>query len=165
MSALQRMVRTHHPGDEMALEDVRYGAHTTVKVRLAEAPGESSSAAQTANNDAGDMTSNGATTMAVKSLGITVGVADDQRSAGATAHGIAVTEVKRGGPAEGKLLPGDIITTVIHPEPRTDTRTIGAFNAVINKMHDGDFIGLLISRAVDANGNRTTAVVNLKLAK
>ena len=40
VSTLQRIIRTHQPGDELTFEDVRYGTHRTMHVRLAEAPGE-----------------------------------------------------------------------------------------------------------------------------
>ncbi|MBI1808716.1 MAG: trypsin-like peptidase domain-containing protein, partial [Gemmatimonadetes bacterium] len=51
VSTLQRIIRMHQPGDEMSFEDVRYGTHHTLKVKLAEAPGEATAVAS--NGDGG----------------------------------------------------------------------------------------------------------------
>jgi serine protease Do len=166
VSTLQRIVRTHQPGEEMTFEDVRYGTHRTLRVRLAEAP--SDDASTVAGNDGGGTSSNeNSGTVPSKSLGITMEALTPEvaRSANlkASTHGVLVKDVRRGGPAEGKLLPGDVITDVIHPEPKTAARTVAELQGVLGKLKSGDYVGLQISRQSDGQGNRSTAVVNLQL--
>ena len=166
VSTLQRIIRSHQPGDEMTFEDVRYGTHRMLKVKLAEAPGDATAVAANENDGGGSAdTADGTVTM--KSLGITVAPASAAgtavSSSHGTLHGVAVTNVRRGGPAEGQLVPGDVITEVIYPEPKVPTRTVAAFTSEMKKLKAGDYVGLRISRQSDAQGNRSTAVVNLKL--
>ncbi len=166
VSTLQRLIRTHQPGDVLTLEAVRYGDHKTFKVTLAEAPGstpEVASSRTSRNNDntdaAGAMTSG--------KLGITVEplAADAMKNANSATplHGVVVREVQRGGAAEGQLTAGDVITDVIFPQPRAAIRSTADLQKALSGIkHDG-YVGLLISRQSDAQGNRTTAVVNLHL--
>jgi hypothetical protein len=60
-------------------------------------------------------------------------------------------------------VPGDIITDVIHPAPTVETRTVAELRGVLDKLKRGDYVGLEISRETDQQGDRSTAVVNLKL--
>jgi serine protease Do len=164
VSTLQRIIRTHQPGDEMSFEDVRYGSHTTMHVKLAEAPGEGN-ATVAAGDDDGNGSGSADGTVVSKSLGVTFGpmTSSDGSSPIHAVHGVMISDVRRGGPAEGKLVPGDIIIDVIHPEPKLATRTVGDLQGVLDKLKSGDYIGLEISRATDSQGDRSTAVVNLRL--
>ena len=167
-STLQRIVRTHEPGDEVTFEDVRYGTHRTLRVRLAAAPGDDG-AVTAASGDDSDTPAEGSGAVAVKSIGITLepltpGVARDANIR-ASVRGVLVKDVRRGGPAEGKLAPGDVITDVIHPGPKTATHTVADLQGVLGKLRTGDYVGLLISRQADEQGNRSTAVVNLRLGE
>jgi serine protease Do len=163
VSTLQRLIRTHQPGDEMTFEDVRYGSHLTMHVKLAEARGED--AAKVAANDrdgAALPRTDGA--VVSKSVGITVAPVTPGGDRGqASVDGVLVSAVRRGGPAEGQLVPGDIITDVIHPEPRAATHSVAEFESVLGKLKKGDYVGLRISRQTDSQGGRSTAVVNLRL--
>ncbi len=103
-------------------------------VRLAEAPSDDAGAV--ADDGGGGSTSGEAgSTVASKSLGVTLEplTPDAARAAHlkASAPGVLVKDVRRGGPAEGKLVPGDVITDVIHPEPKTATRTIAELQRVL----------------------------------
>ncbi|MFI5233367.1 MAG: trypsin-like peptidase domain-containing protein, partial [Gemmatimonadales bacterium] len=164
VSTLQRIIRTHQPGDEMTFDDVRYGSHLTMHVKLAEAPGEGNASVAADNDDSGTSDSaDGAVTS--KSLGVTFEAmsASDGSSHTRGVHGVVVSDVRRGGPADGQLVPGDIVLDVIHPEPKVATRTVADLQAVLGKLKNGDYIGLEISRETDSQGDRATAVVNLKL--
>ena len=166
VSTLQRIIRMHQPGDVMTFEDVRYGQHLTMHVTLGEAP--TAGAVQLAANirdgaPRGD--ADGA--VALKSLGVTfatpAAAGDGAARGGAPVQGLVVQEVQRGGPAEGQLVPGDIVTDVIHPAPRIATRTIGELESAVGRLRTGDYIGLQISRQTDSQGTRSTAVVNLRI--
>ena len=164
VSTLQRIILTHQPGDEMTFDDVRYGSHLTMHVKLGEAPGQGT-AAVASDDDSGNGSDDAAGTVASKSLGVTFG---PMSSSGASSHlrgvhGVVVTDVKRGGPADGQLVPGDIITDVIHPAPKVATPTVADLQGVLGKLKSGDYVGLEISRETDAQGGRSTAVVNLKV--
>ncbi|HXD23637.1 MAG TPA: PDZ domain-containing protein, partial [Gemmatimonadaceae bacterium] len=155
---------THQPGDEMSFEDVRYGTHLTMRVKLAEAPGEGNTAVA-ADDDAAASSDNSDGTVSSKSLGITFG---PMSASGVSSHvhgirGVVVTDVRRGGPADGELVPGDIITDVIHPAPKVATPTVSALQSALAKLKSGDYVGLELSRETDSQGDRSTAVVNLKL--
>ena len=165
VSTLQRIIRMHQPGDEVAFEDVRYGTHLTMHVKLTEAPGDGSTVASAAT-DGAESGDGGSGHVVMKGLGITVAPSADDGQASPAAHrvdGVVVTDVRRGGPAEGKLVPGDVITDVIFPRPKTALHSVGAFSLEVHKLKAGDYVGLQISRRADAAGNRTTAVVNLEL--
>jgi len=165
VSTLQRIIRTHQPGDVLDLEDVRYGEHKSMKVKLAEAPGDAESVASDARVK-GDASNNTGSVTAGK-LGITIETltADVAQSADMPAgtHGVLVRQVERGGAAEGQLGAGDVITDVIFPEPRTAVHSIDDFQRVLGHVKRGEYLGLKISRQSDQQGGRTSAVVNLRV--
>jgi serine protease Do len=163
VSTLQRIIRTHQPGDEVTFDDVRYGSHLTMHVKLAEAPGETNAAVVSDDNSGNGSTDNTGT-VSSKALGVTFGpmASSDEAPQAKGVHGVVVTDVRRGGPADGQLVPGDIITDVIHPGPKVATRTVSDLQGVLGKLKSGDYVGLEISRETDAQGDRSTAVVNLK---
>ncbi|HEY2850776.1 MAG TPA: Do family serine endopeptidase [Gemmatimonadaceae bacterium] len=165
VSTLQRIIRTHQPGDEMTFDDVRYGSHLTMHVKLAEAPGEGSQAVASDDDGTRGSADNAEGTASSNALGITFGPmsASDETSHVHGVHGVVVTDVKRGSPADGQLVPGDIITDVIHPSPKVATPTVADLKGVLGKLKSGDYVGLEINRATDSQGDRATAVVNLKL--
>jgi serine protease Do len=165
---LQRLIRAKQPGDKITLETVRYGTRHTVTVKLGEAPSDGATAvAADDGNDSSDASAaSGAVTS--KALGVTVrpltpAVASDANIKGVS-RGLLVTDVKRGGPAEGKLIAGDVITNVIFPRPGVAVSSVAELNEALAKA-TGGYVGLQVSRQSDQQGNRTTAVVNLKLAK
>jgi serine protease Do len=164
VSTLERVIRTHQPGDEMTFDDVRYGSHLTMHVTLAEAPSDSNASVAT-DDDGGASSDNAEGAVVSKSLGFTFGPmsSSDESSHVRGVHGVVVSDVRRGGPADGQLVPGDVIIDVIHPEPRVATRTVADLQSVLGKLKSGDYIGLEISRATDSQGDRSTAVVNLRL--
>jgi serine protease Do len=165
VSTLQRLIRTHQPGDVVELEAVRYGEHKTFKVKLAEAPSEEATVASAARERSDNPA--GSATVSMKRLGISVegATTDVVRAKGAadSEQGVTVKNVERGGPAEQKLGPGDIITDVIHPEPRTSVRTVADLQRILGKLKDGDIVGLKISRQTTAQGDRSTFVVNVRV--
>lgn len=165
VATLQRIIRMHKPGDEMTFDDVRYGSHITMHVKLDEAPSEGSTSVASDDDDgtSSDM-ADGA--VVSKSLGVTLAPAssaDGSDRGTRTVRGVLVSDVRRGGPAEGQLVPGDIITAVIHPNPRVTTHTVADLQGVLGKLKSGDYVGLEISRQTDDQGHRSTAVVNLRL--
>jgi PDZ domain-containing secreted protein len=78
-------------------------------------------------------------------------------------RGVVVSAVRRGGPAEGRLVAGDIIVDVLHPDPKTAITSTAELQREVGKLKSGDYIGLLIDRQTDDQGDRSTSVVNLQL--
>jgi serine protease Do len=167
VSTLQRIIRTHQPGDVVDLEAVRYGEHKDFKVRLIEAPADQAVAASNTRADRSDNGVGVVPTASAKKLGITVEAltADVAKQTGASPsiQGVAVKDVEHDGPADSKMFPGDIITAVIFPEPRTQIHTVDDLQRVLSKMKDGDYIGLQLNSVSDNQGNRSTRVVNLRI--
>lgn len=164
---LQRLIRRKAPGDEMTFDVVRYGTHHEFKVKLDEAPTDVGVAADD-NHDASD-TATGAASLSPKAIGVTVQpLAADARQSDnipESVHGLYVTKVQDGGPAEGKLIPGDVIVQALYPKPDMTIRTVADLQDALKKAQSGGYVGLLINRRSDNQGNRSTAVVNLKLEK
>lgn len=165
VATLQRIIRMHKPGDEMTFDDVRYGSHLTMHVKLTAAPGEANAAVASTDND-GNSSDMPEGAVVSKSLGVTLAPApsaDGSASGGSAVRGVLISDVRRGGPAEGQLVPGDIITAVIHPNPKVATHTVSELQGVLGKLRSGDYVGLEISRQTDRQGDRETAVVNLRV--
>lgn len=166
VSTLQRIIRSHQPGDVVELEAVRYGDRKTFRVKLGEAPNDEKAVASAARE--GGEKDASAAAVAAKKLGISVEpISTDAGRAAArvsvTQHGVLVTEVTRGGPAEGRLAPNFVITDVIFPEPKLPINSVADLQRALAKFKDGDYVGLKILTPPDGNGVRSTAVVNLRV--
>jgi len=164
VSTLQRMIRRHQPGDVVELDAVRYGEHKSFKVKLIEAP---SAEATVASNDKPVRENPAApVTAAAKKLGVVLQSLTPDLAKGSnissTQQGVMVKEVEHGGPGENKLFPGDIITNVIFPEPRTPIRSAEDLQRVLAKLKSGDYIGLGVT-AFNSPGDAQARVVNLTL--
>jgi len=165
VSTLQRMIRTHQPGDVVTLEAVRYGEHKTFKVKLIEAP---SAAKTVASNDRpAKEPAPAAVTVSAKKLGIVVEALTPElvkaTGASASVQGVVVKEVEHDGPAYNKLGRGDIITAMIFPEPKVQIRNADDLQRALSKVKTGDYVGLLLDVPIDAQGTRGTRVVNLRI--
>lgn len=166
VSTLQRIIRSHQPGDVVELEAVRYGNHKTFRVKLGEAPTDEKAVAS-ASREGGEKDASAAAVAATK-LGISVEpISTDAGRAAArislTQHGVLVTEVTRGGPAEGRLGPNFVITDVIFPEPKLPINSVADLQRALAKFKEGDYVGLKILTPPDGKGDRSTAVVNLRV--
>ena len=167
VSTLQRIVRSHQPGDVVEMEAVRYGNKKTFRVKLDEAPtdGQVASGAAAQKRDEPET----AVAVAAKKLGITIEpiAVDGRTSAAARAsenlRGVVVSDVTRGGPAEQKLFPGEIITDLWFPDPRTPITSVADLQRVLAKFKSGDYIGLKVLTPAAQDGSRTTSIVNLRI--
>ncbi len=142
VSTLQRIVRTHLPGQTIALEVVRFGTRKTYDVKLSEAPSDEQVAS---NITESEKPSEGVST---PKLGITVEPvsAELARYLPDGTHGLMVSDVAGAGPAYNKLTVNDIIVAVLFPEPRREVRTVADLQAALAKSKTGDYVSLLIYR-------------------
>jgi serine protease Do len=145
VSTLQRIVRTHEPGQTVEVDVMRYGNRKEFKVRLMEAPTENLVAR---NDTRGEDTPDG---VATDKLGIAVEPvsAEFAREARmAEPRGVRVVGVVGSGPARGKLQESaDVITDILYPGPRRPVRTVADLQGALAKVKAGDVISLNVFNA------------------
>ena len=170
VGTLQRIIRSHSPGETVDLEIVRFGDRKNVKVKLLEA--ESDAKALAASQDPQDESPDprgGArsATYSASAIGVTVENVTEQflREAGVAEeyrHGVRVVDgetwAKRGYfRANGT----EIIAAVLFPRPRRDLQNTDDLRAFLSKVKDGDSVSLLV---YDAQG-KATRVVSLTIGE
>jgi serine protease Do len=159
VSTLQRIVRTHQPGETIDVEVMRFGQKKTFKVKLVEAPSEEQLAR---GEDESDSTSDGVST---DKLGIAVepvtGDFARDNNLGDDKRGLRVVEVSQSGPAShGKLFPqSDVITEILFPGPRRNVRSVSDLQKVLDRLKDGDVVSL----SVYSTQLKQTRVVNVRV--
>jgi serine protease Do len=165
VSALQRTIRTHKPGETVTVDAMRYGQKKSFKITLAERPAEPRLAARAPAPD-DEPTRAGA---AAGKLGITVEpvtaeFADRAGLTGDRRMGARVTDVNTDGPARNKLLPGsDVIIEVLFPTPKRRIASPADLQAVVAGLKTGEFVSL---RVLNVSGPQQVArVVNLKIGE
>jgi len=170
LSTLQRMIRSHQPGDVVELEAVRYGEHKTFKVKLIEAPSAETTVASADKPARSNATPAAAPVVAsAKPLGITLEAITPEviKATGieATTQGVGVKSVDRDGPAANKLFSGsDFITSVVFPAPRTPVKSADDLQRILSKMKSGDYIGLTVT-GLNSQGKMQSRIVNIQLGK
>jgi serine protease Do len=172
VSTLQRIIRSHQPGDIVELEAMRYGNRKTFRVKLGEQPQteQTASNASLQKKDEPDA----AVAVVAKKLGIAVevtGTAGTRVTArtGQAAptdgdvRGVLVTDVTRGGPSENKLFPGMVITDVWFPEPRAPISSVADLQRTLGKFKSGDYVGFKVVLPPNQLGERQSSIVNLRV--
>jgi len=160
VSALQRIVRQHQPGQSVSLEVVRFGSRKTFPVKLAEAPSDEQVAS---NDDQSDKPSGGVSSdkLGVSVEPVTAEVARDN-GIPENDRGLHVTDVNAQGPAYNKLFPNDVIVAVLYPEPRKDVHSVADLQEVLTKVRNGDYVSLLVFNNAGGQPQAgTTRVVSL----
>ncbi len=163
VSTLQRILRTHQPGDVVTLDIVRYGEKKTVKVKLAEAPSDEPRAVAAVRKPADEPAS---TAAALSKLGISVDALTprivETRRISDKLKGVVVTTVTPGSTAEGKLFENDVITAVRFPSQAPVT-TVADLQRELAKLKSGQYVGVVVYNTNPATGVATSRVVNLKI--
>ncbi|GMV11141.1 MAG TPA: Do family serine endopeptidase [Gemmatimonadaceae bacterium] len=163
VGALQRIIRSHEPGEVVELEVFRYGQRKTFKVKLAEAPSEPTQLASADRGDDDSAPSRGGTN--ASKLGITVEPVSAEFARQARVpeerRGLRVVDVDPQGTARQQFVPNgiDIIVEVIYPAPRRAIRTTDDLQGVLSKVRDGEYVSLLVYNAQ----TQSTRVVSLKV--
>jgi serine protease Do len=160
VSALQRIIRSHEPGDVVDIEAMRFGQRKSFRVKLGEVQ-ESATRSVASAPDNGREEGRGTTTAANR-LGITVSpvtaeqaqandIPDDRR-------GLRVVDVTEDGPARNKLVQDDVLVGVINPV-RVTLRTPQDLQQVVSRVGEGAYISLLVYNV----GLKSTRVVSLRV--
>ena len=159
VSALQRVIRGHKPGDVVAVEAMRYGSRKTFQVRLGAAPRESAVVADAAPAPAATVpTSNARLGISVEP--VTAEVAKLARIP-EQYRGVRVSQVEAGGPAEGRLAVGDVLTEVLPAKRKIGTTA--ELQRAIEGVRGAQVISFLVYRPAPQGAAGQTTVVNLRL--
>ncbi len=159
VSTLQRVVRGHQPGQAIPLDVVRFGSRKTFSVKLAEAPTDEQVAS---NADNGEKPNGGVSTdkLGISVEPVTTDVARENNIPDGD-RGLHVTDVNSSGPAYNKIFPNDVIVAVLYPEPRRDVRSVADLQSVLERVHNGDYVTLLVYNAAAQGQPGGTRVVSL----
>jgi serine protease Do len=161
VSTLQRIVRNHNPGETIEVEAMRYGQRKTFRVRLMEAKTDQEVASTSAPAPAS------AGGMVHPALGISVAPVSPEIAAQARVttpvHGVMVSDVIEGGPADSKLARNDVITEVLFPTPRRPINTPTDLQQVLNRLKPGDYLSLNVYQLADPQ--HTQRIVNIQVGR
>jgi serine protease Do len=148
VSTMQRIVRTHKPGETLSFDVMRFGTKKTFRVKLAEAPDAPQQVAATDGPAA--QRSPAADSRRFDKIGIAVEAVSPElvtrgRIAEPYRRGLLVSDVSVTGPAYRKLIAdGTILVQVINPGPKRDLRTPADLDAVLSRLRDGDLVTFLV---------------------
>ena len=164
VSTLQRIVRSHKPGETVSFEVMRFGSKKTFRVKLTEAPDETAVLAASNRGRAAPAEDNPVEARKLDKIGITV----EPLSADARARveepyrrGLVVSDVSVTGPAYRKLFADEtILVDVLNPGPRRALQSAGDLDAVLSKLKSGDLVSFLV---YDIRGPKATRVVTVKV--
>jgi len=161
VSTLQRIVRNHNPGETIEIEAMRYGQRKTFRVTLMEAKTDQEVASASAPAPAG------LGGMLHPALGISVAPVSPEIAAQARlatpVHGVLVSDVTPGGPADEKLARNDVITEVLFPAPRRAINTPAELQQVLSRLKSGDYLSLSVY-SLDTR-DHAPRIVNLQIGK
>ena len=163
VSTLQRIIRSHKPGETVPVEVMRFGKKHTFRVRLGELeqPTEVASARPRPSG-----TTPAPEPVRYEKLGFSVepipaAVVRASAALRGNARGVIVTSVSATGPAYGRLQSNDIIIEVVNPGPRRDIRTVEDLEKVLSGLKSGEYVSVVVLRS--AVGYEETQVVNLQV--
>ena len=162
VSTLQRIIRSHEPGQNVEIEAWRYGSRKTFTVKLGEAADSTTRVASNPrenNDDAAPGTS-------TEKLGITIEPISDaqarQNNIANDHRGLRVVDVDPSGPArQGRLFPNDILLAVINPQPRRELRTAEDLQRVLSSAREGSYVSFMVYN-LDQEQSR---IVNLRIGR
>jgi serine protease Do len=160
VAGLQRIVRSHQPGETVELEVVRFGTRHTFRVRLTEAPTQDVAVAPSGRQPRAEP----ASVTSDNRLGISVSPVSAQLAQSlrlGDERGVLVTEVVGLGPAWQRLGAQDIIVGVLSPVERK-IEDVGDLQQVLRGLKAGDYISLRVLSARPGAAPQSR-VVNLRV--
>jgi serine protease Do len=175
VSQLQRMVRTHEPGEAISLSVMRYGESKTFSVKIAERPSDDIVASTSRGNRPSSPDN-----VSYDKVGISVsqypGPVQQRTGRGldqgaqtpvvVDLRGLMVTDVSADGPANGLLFPNsDVIVQVLGPGGKKDITSEADLRTVLAKLRPGDYLSLYVRSVAPNAGSSPYRVVNLTLPK
>jgi len=163
VTTLQRIIRSHEPGETVEIEAWRYGTRKTFTVRLGEATDSTTRVAS--NTRPGNSDEPETTGTSTEKLGITVEPITDaqatQNRISSEHRGLRVVDIDPNGPARQRLASNDILVSVINPQPRRALRTANDLQQVLSNLREGSYLSLMVYN-VDLEQTR---IVNVRVGK
>jgi serine protease Do len=156
VSTLQRIIRTHKPGETVTLEVMRFGEKKSFKVKLVEAP----EGPQVASADEPASVLPASEGRRFDKLGITVepvspALVTRARVAEPYRRGLLVSEVNVTGPAYRRVdADNTILVQVLNPGPRRELHTPADLDAVLAGLKKGDVVTFLVYRVPAQRGRQ-----------
>jgi serine protease Do len=147
VSTLQRIVRTHKPGETVTFDVMRFGSKKSFRVRLAEAP---DAREQVASGSPSPTRGAEPESRRLDKIGIAVEPVSAElvtraRIAEPYRRGLLVSDVSVTGPSYRKLFAdATILVQVINPGPKRDLRSAADLDAVLSRLRAGDLVTFLV---------------------
>jgi len=146
VSTLQRIVRTHKPGETITFDVMRFGAKKSFRVKLAEAPDAREQVASApAPNRSADPEARRFDKIGIAVEPVSPEVVTRARLAEPYRRGLIVSDVSVTGPSYRKLFAdGTILLQVINPGPRRELRSAEDLDAVLSRLRSGDLVTFMV---------------------
>jgi serine protease Do len=147
VSTLQRIVRTHKPGETITFDVMRFGSKKSFRVKLEEAPETREQVASATPTPArgSDSESRRFDKIGIAVEPVSPELATRARLDASYRRGLIVSDVSVTGPSYRKLLAdGTILLQVINPGPKRDLRSASDLDAVLSKMRSGDLVTFMV---------------------
>jgi serine protease Do len=164
VSTLQRIIRSHEPGESVELEVIRFGERKNMRVKLVEAPADSAEVLAAGGTNEGTERTPPRTrpsTLNVSSIGVRVQDVTPEfaRAAQLPADqkGARVMEAVRSTTSQFRGNGSEIITAVLFPRPRREIGSAEDLRDALSKVKDGDTISLFVYD-VQAQGTRVVSI-------
>ena len=145
VSTLQRIIRSHEPGQTVEIEAWRYGSKKTFNVKLGEANDSTTRVASNTRSRNNDAPEPGTST---EKLGITVEAITDAQAREAQLsddhRGLRVVNIDPNGPSRQRLLPNDVLVSVVNPQPRRTLRSAQDLQQVLSNVKEGSYLSLMV---------------------
>ncbi len=165
VSTLQRIVRSHKPGETLNFDVMRFGSKKTYRVKLVEAPDETRTVAS-ANRGSVDEGAPSESRRFDK-----VGIAVEPVSAGLRAvvaepyrRGLVVSDVSAMGPSYRKLTADQtVLYEVLNPGPRHALHSTADLDAVLSRLKAGDLVTFLVYDIAPQGQQGSTRAVTVRV--
>ena len=164
MSTLQRIVRSHKPGETVGFDVMRFGTKKSFRVKLTEAPDDAEVVAAAGRGGPTPAEVTPVESRKLDKVGITVEpLSADVRARVEEPYrkGLVVSDVSVTGAAYRKLFADQtILVDVLNPGPRRALHSAADLEAVLSKLKAGDLVSFLV---YDIGQSGTTRVVTVKV--
>ena len=165
VSTLQRIVRSHKPGETVSLDLMRFGTKKSFRVKLTEAPADPEAVAAAGTGEGAPVQVSPAQSRKLDKLGITVEpLSADMRARVEEPYkrGLIVSDVAVTGPSFHKLFSdGTILLEILNPGPRRALRSPADLDAVLSSAKSGDLVSMMVYDMGPQGG--LTRVVTVKV--
>jgi serine protease Do len=147
VSTLQRIVRTHKPGETVTFEAMRFGSKKTFRVKLAEAPDvqQQVASAEPAAPRSAEPEARRFDKIGIAVENVSQELVNRARVAEPYRRGLIVSDVSVTGPAYRKLFAdATILMQVINPGPKRELRSAADLDAVLSTLRNGDLVTFMV---------------------